>query len=63
MSDYTITQPQHNGHPHPVDDDVNRHLLGSPAADKFFKPGAVLGSLGTLLGSATAVYVVGRVKD
>jgi hypothetical protein len=48
---------------HPADDNVNRTLVGSDFADKFFKPGAVLGSLGTLLGSATAVYVVGRVKD
>jgi membrane-associated phospholipid phosphatase len=48
---------------HPADDNLNRGLVGSDFADKFFKPGEVLGELGTLLGSATAVYVVGRVKD
>ncbi len=48
---------------HPADDYVNDALLNSPFADKFFKPGAVLGQLATLLGTATTVYVVGRVKD
>ncbi len=48
---------------HPADDYVNDALLNSPFADKFFKPGAVLGQLGTLLGTSTAVYIVGRVKD
>jgi len=48
---------------HPADDYVNEALLNSPFADKFFKPGAVLGQLATLLGTATTVYVVGRVKD
>ena len=48
---------------HPADDYVNEALLNSPFADKFFKPGAVLGQLGTLLGTATTVYVVGRVRD
>src|SRR5262245_36431645 len=28
---------------HPFDDDVNRGLVGSDFADKFFKPGEVLG--------------------
>jgi hypothetical protein len=48
---------------HPADDNVNRALVGSDFADKFFTPGEVLGELGTLLGSATTVYVIGRVKD
>jgi membrane-associated phospholipid phosphatase len=48
---------------HPADDNLNRALMGSDFADKFFKPGEVLGELGTLLGSATVVYVVGRAKD
>src|SRR5262245_8278867 len=48
---------------HPFDDNVNRSLVGSNAADKFFKAGEVLGELGSLLGSATAIYVVGRAKD
>jgi len=48
---------------HPADDNLNRALVGSDFADKFFKPAEVLGELGTLLGSATAVYIVGRAKD
>ena len=48
---------------HPLDDDVNRSLVGSNAANKFFKTGEVLGQLGTLLGTAATVYVVGRARD
>jgi membrane-associated phospholipid phosphatase len=48
---------------HPVDDNVNRGLVGSDVADKVFKPGEILGELGTLLGSASVVYAVGRLKD
>jgi PAP2 superfamily len=48
---------------HPADDNLNRALVGSDFADKFFKFGEVLGELGPLLGSATTVYVIGRVKD
>ena len=48
---------------HPVDDNLNRSLTTSDFADKFFKPGEVLGELGTLLGSAVTVYTVGRIKD
>jgi hypothetical protein len=48
---------------HPFDDDVNRGLVGNDVAEKFFKPGAVLGALPTLLASASAVYAVGRMKD
>src|SRR5947208_1285438 len=48
---------------HPVDDNVNRALVGSDVADKVFKPGEILGELGTLLGSASVVYAVGRLKD
>ena len=48
---------------HPADDNVNSSLVGSNFADKFFKPGEILGELGTLLGTASAIYVVGRVKD
>jgi hypothetical protein len=48
---------------HPVDDNLNRGLVGNNFAEKFFTPGEVLGQLPTLLGSATAVYVVGRVRD
>lgn len=48
---------------HPVDDNVNEALTGSDFATAFFKPGAVIGSLPVLLGSATTIYVVGRTKD
>ena len=48
---------------HPIDDNVNRGLVGNDFADKFFKPGEVLGELPTLLASASAVYAVGRLKD
>ena len=48
---------------HPVDDNENRALVGSDVADKVFKPGEILGELGTLLGSASVVYAVGRLKD
>jgi len=48
---------------HPFDDDVNNNLVGNDTARKIFKPGAVLGRLGTLLGSASVVYAVGRIKD
>ena len=48
---------------HPFDDDVNKALVGNSAAEKFFKPGEILGELPTLLGSASVVYAVGRIKD
>ena len=48
---------------HPFDDDVNEALVGSDTADKIFKAGEILGELGTLLGSASIVYAVGRIKD
>jgi membrane-associated phospholipid phosphatase len=48
---------------HPFDDDVNRALVGNTAAENFFKPGAVLGELYTLLPSAGVVYAVGRITD
>jgi len=48
---------------HPADDRVNRSLVGSNAADRVFKPGAVLGELGTLFASASIVYAVGRLTD
>jgi len=48
---------------HPADDNVNRALVDSDFADKFFKAGEVLGELPTLLGSASAVYAVGWLKD
>jgi hypothetical protein len=48
---------------HPADDNVHDALVGNDFAEKFFKPGAVLGSLPVLLGTATTIYVVGRSKD
>jgi membrane-associated phospholipid phosphatase len=48
---------------HPADDNVNQSLVSSDFARNFFKPGQVLGSLGTLLGSATVTYAVGRLRD
>jgi membrane-associated phospholipid phosphatase len=48
---------------HPADDNVNRALVGNSTAENFFKPGRVLGSLGTLMGTSVAVYAVGRIRD
>jgi membrane-associated phospholipid phosphatase len=48
---------------HPLDDNINRGLVGNDVANKIFKPGEILGQLGPLLGSASVVYAVGRVKD
>jgi len=48
---------------HPFDDNVNEALVGNDTAEKIFKTGEILGELGTLLGSASAVYAVGRIKD
>jgi membrane-associated phospholipid phosphatase len=48
---------------HPADDHVNEALVGSDSAKSFFKAGAVLGQLGTLLGSSVVVYAVGRISD
>lgn len=48
---------------HPFDDNVNEALVGSETAHDVFKLGEVLGELGTLLGSSSVVYAVGRIKD
>ena len=48
---------------HPFDDNVNEYLVGNDTAEKIFKTGEILGELGTLLGSASVVYAVGRIKD
>jgi membrane-associated phospholipid phosphatase len=48
---------------HPFDDDVNHALVGNSAAEDFFKPGAVLGELYTLLPAASVVYAIGRIND
>ena len=48
---------------HPFDDDVNTALIGNTTAENFFKPGAILGEVPTLLGSASVVYAIGRIGD
>ena len=48
---------------HPFDDNVNEALVGNDTAENIFKAGEILGELGTLLGSASVVYAVGRIKD
>jgi len=48
---------------HPADDNVNRALVGNTTAENFFKPGQVLGSLATLMGTSVAVYATGRIRD
>jgi hypothetical protein len=48
---------------HPADDNLNEALVGSEFAKNFFKPGEILGELGTLLGAASVTYAVGRIKD
>lgn len=48
---------------HPVDDNVNRALVGGKTAGRIFKPGEILGQLGPLLGTASVVYAAGRLSD
>lgn len=48
---------------HPADDNVHNWVVDNTAAKNFFKPGAFLGQLPTLLTSASVVYIVGRAKD
>ena len=45
---------------HRVDRDVNQHLTGSRAAERFFAPGEVLGAAYTQVGVAVGLYAVGR---
>jgi membrane-associated phospholipid phosphatase len=48
---------------HPFDDNVNHRIVNNKTAEHFFKPGEILGELGTLLGSSAVVYAVGRTRD
>jgi PAP2 superfamily len=48
---------------HPVDDNVNKALIDSAGAKRFFKAGAYLGELPTLMASAASVYAAGRIGD
>jgi membrane-associated phospholipid phosphatase len=45
---------------HPVDDDVNAHLIGRKSADWFWKPGNIVGSASTQIGVSVGLYVIGR---
>jgi membrane-associated phospholipid phosphatase len=44
----------------PIDDEVNAHLAGSNAADKFFAPGHIIGSFPVQVGTAAGLYLIGR---
>jgi hypothetical protein len=48
---------------HPFDDNLNHYLVDNKTADHFFKLGEVLGESPTLLGTASIVYAVGRLRD
>jgi PAP2 superfamily len=48
---------------HPLDDNVNEALVGNNTAESVFRSGAFLGQLEILMGSASVVYAVGRLKD
>ena len=47
---------------HPFDDNINQHFAGTGSADKFFKPGQVIGNTAFLLGAGATSYVIGRAK-
>jgi membrane-associated phospholipid phosphatase len=44
---------------HPVDSKVNRHLVGSSAADRIWKPGNYIGGVGMAV-APVAIYALGR---
>jgi len=48
---------------HPADESVNHAMVNSDFAHDFFKPGAVVGALPTLLATSITVYAVGRARD
>jgi membrane-associated phospholipid phosphatase len=45
---------------HPIDQEFNARLAGSPAVGRFFAPGKVIGSTWVQVGTATGLYVAGR---
>jgi len=45
---------------HPIDQEFNAHVSGSPAVGRFFAPGKVIGSTWVQVGSAVGLYAVGR---
>ena len=48
---------------HPADESANRYLVGNQTAERIFRPGAAIGSLPAVLGTAVVVYAAGRAKD
>jgi hypothetical protein len=45
---------------HPVDDDVNAHLVGKNSAKWFWAPGKIVGSAPAQIGVSVGLYVIGR---
>jgi hypothetical protein len=45
---------------HQGDDYVERHIVGNPKANDFFKLGKIVGNSGVVVGAAVALYGVGR---
>lgn len=45
---------------HPVDDDVNAHLVGRKSAKWFWAPGKIVGSAPAQVGVSVGLYVIGR---
>jgi len=45
---------------HPVDDDVNAHLVGKKSADWFWKAGNIVGSAPAEIGVSVGLYAIGR---
>jgi membrane-associated phospholipid phosphatase len=45
---------------HPADNSVNRRMVGSNAAGKFFAPGKYIGSAYVQVGTAVGLYTIGR---
>jgi hypothetical protein len=48
---------------HPADNKVNRHLMGSNVANKFFAPGQYVGATYSQFAISLTTYLVGRMKD
>ena len=48
---------------HPADDNVNEALVGNRTAERIFKPGAVVGQIGSLMGTSLVIYAIGRTRD
>lgn len=45
---------------HPADDYVASHIVGNDAADKFFKPGRIIGGTTFQVGAAVGLWGIGR---